>query len=112
MLRRGRLEQPPGDPGKPGIVLGAVQAEEVHPGGRRQQAAQARVMQEDGFLHERHDGTGLGDVGARLLRPADQLVLQLAGQPLRLAPRELERGVLGPVTVAPPRQVIAAQVPE
>ena len=47
--------------------------------------------------------------GAGLLRPADQLVLQLARQPLRLAPGELERGVLGAVTVPPPGQVVAAQ---
>ena len=51
----------------------------------------------------------VGDAGAGLLRPADQLVLELAGQPLRLAPGELERGVLGAVPVAPPGQVVAAQ---
>ena len=67
------------------------------------------MVQEDGLLHERHDGAGIGDGGAGLLRPADQLILQLAGQPLRLAPGELERGVLGAVTVAPPGQVVTAQ---
>ena len=103
------LEQPLGDPGQAGIALGAVQAEQVDPGRRRQQAAQPRMVQEHGLLHERHDGTRVGDLGAGLLRPADQLVLQLARQPLRLAPGELERGVLGPVAVAPPGQVIAAQ---
>ena len=109
LLRRGRLEQPPGDPGQPGIALGAIQAEQVHPGRLRQQAAQARVMQEDGLLHERHDRTRVGDRRARLLGKADQLVPQLAGQPLGLAPRQLQRGVLGPVTIAPPGQVIPAQ---
>ena len=61
LLRRGRLQQPPGDPGQPGIALGAVQAEQVHPGRLRQQAAQARVVQEDGLLHERHDRARIGD---------------------------------------------------
>ena len=61
LLRRGRLEQPLGDPGQPGIALGAVQAEQVDPGRLRQQAAQARMVQEHGLLHERHDGARVGD---------------------------------------------------
>jgi hypothetical protein len=67
------------------------------------------VVQEDGLLDERNDRAGIRDGGAGLLRPADQLILQLAGQPLRFAPGELERGVLGTVTVAPPGQVVTAQ---
>ena len=45
----------------------------------------------------------------RLLRPVHQLVLQLAGQPLSLAPGELEWRVLSPVAVPAPGQVVAAQ---
>ena len=109
LLGRGRLQQPLGDAGQAGAALAAVQAEQVYPGGGRQQAPDAGVVQEDGLLDERHDRAGIGDGGAGLLRPADQLILQLARQPLRLAPGELERGVLGAVTVAPPGQVITAQ---
>ena len=43
-----------------------------------------------------------------LLHPADQLILELARQPLRLALGELERG-FGAVPVPPPGQVVAAQ---
>jgi len=48
-------------------------------------------------------------LAARLLGKADQIVPQLAGQPLRLTPSELQRRVLGPVTVTPPGQVIPPQ---
>ena len=109
LVRGGGLQQPLGDPGQPGFALAAIQAEQVDPGGRRQQAAQSRVMQEHRLLHERHDGPGIRDGGAGLLRPADELVPELAGQPLRLAPGQLERGVLGPVPVAPPGQIVPAQ---
>ena len=109
LLGRGRLQQPLRDAGQAGAALAAVQAEQVYPGGGRQQAPDAGVVQEDGLLDERHYRASIGDGGAGLLRPADQLILQLAGQPLRLAPGELERGVFGAVTVAPPGQVVTAQ---
>ena len=67
------------------------------------------MVQEHGLLHERHDGTRVWDISSGLLSPADQFVLQLARQPLRLAPGELQRGVLGPVAITPPGQVIPAQ---
>ena len=111
LVRGGRLQQPFGDPGQPGFALAAVQAEQVDPGGRRQQAPESRVVQEHRLLHERHDVPGIGDGGAGLLRPADELVPELARQPLRLAPGELERGVLGAVPVTAPGQVVAAQGP-
>ena len=75
----------------------------------RQQAAQSRVMQEYRLLHERHDGRGIRDRVAALLRPVDKLLPELARQPLRLAPGQLERRVLGPVPIAPPGQIVAAQ---
>ena len=109
-LVRGRgLQQAVGDAGQAGLVLAAVQAEQVHAGGGRQQAPESGMVQEHGLLHERHHGARVRDAGAGLLRPAEQLVLELARQPLRLAAGELERGVLGPVPVAAPGQVVAAQ---
>ncbi len=41
----------------------------------------------------------------------DELVTELARQPLRLAPGELERRVLGAVPITAPGQVVAAQGP-
>jgi hypothetical protein len=41
--------------------LPAVRAEQVDPGGRGQQAPEAGVMQEDGFLDVRDDATGVAD---------------------------------------------------
>ena len=109
-LVRGRsLQQPFGDPGQPGLALAAIQAEQVDPGGRRQQAPESRVVQEHRLLHERHDATRVGDRGAGLLRPVDELLPELARQPLRLAPGQFERRVLGTVAVTAPGQVVAAQ---
>ena len=109
LVRGGRLQQPLGDPGQPGFALAAVQAEQVDPGGGRQQAPQSRVVQEHRLLDERHDVPGIRDRVAGLLRPVDELVPELARQPLRLAAGQLERRVLGPVPVTPPGQVVPAQ---
>jgi hypothetical protein len=49
------------------------------------------MMQEDALLHERDRRAQVRDPGAFLLRPDDQLIGQLARQPLRLAPRQLQR---------------------
>jgi len=67
------------------------------------------VVQEDRLLNERDDVTSVGYLSAGLLRPAHQLLLELARQPLGLAPRQLQWRVLGAVTVAPPGQVVTAQ---
>src|ERR1035441_2931351 len=88
----GGLQQPLGDARKPGTVLAAIQAEQVYPGGGRQQAPDAGMVQEYRFLDQRHNGAGIGDAGTGFLRPADQLILELAGQSLGFAPGELERG--------------------
>src|SRR5689334_1584816 len=50
------------------------------------------MMQEDGFLDERHDVAGVGDFGTGLPGPPDQLIAQLAGQPLRLTPGRASAG--------------------
>jgi len=76
LLRRGSLQQPFGDTRQSGVVLAPVQAEQVYLRGRRKEAAEAGVMQEHRLLDERHDGTSIGDAGAGLLRPPDQLILE------------------------------------
>jgi len=67
------------------------------------------VVQEDRLLNERDDVTSVGYLSAGLLRPAHQLLLELARQPLGLAPRQLQWRVLGAVTVAAPGEVIPPQ---
>jgi hypothetical protein len=89
-------------------MLAAVQAEQVGPRRLRQQAPEAGMVQVHRLLHERDHVADVGDAVAGLLRPADQLIAELARHPLRLAPRQFERRVLGAVPVAPPGHVIPA----
>ena len=56
----GRLEQPLGDARQAGARLVAVDAEQVDLGARRQRAAHARVVEEDGLLDEGHDLARVG----------------------------------------------------
>ena len=59
-------------------MLTAIQAEQVHPRGGRQQAPDSGMVQEYGLLDERHHSAGIRYDRAGLLRPAEQLVLELA----------------------------------
>jgi hypothetical protein len=67
------------------------------------------MVEENRFLHEWHDAARVRDLVAGIPRPVQQLILELARQPLCLAAGELEWGVLGTAAFAPPGQVIAAQ---
>ena len=86
LVRRRSLEQAAGDPGQAGLALPVVQAEQIDARGGRQQALKVRMMQEYRFLHVGYGVAGIRDPGAGFLRPDDQLVLQLAGKALGLAP--------------------------
>src|SRR5664280_1942503 len=105
----GGLQQPGRDARQTGSALAAVESEQVDPTRRGEHAAQPGVVEEDRLLHERHDVAGVVDLGPGLLGPAQQLLAQLARQPLRLASGELERRVLGPVAVSQPAQVVPPQ---
>ena len=87
----------------------SVEAEQVDAGRRRELAPQVRVVQEDRLLDVRDGGAQVGDVGAVLVRPVGQAVLELGGEPLGLAAGELERRVLGAMPVPQPGVVVAAQ---
>ena len=78
LVRRGRFQHPLGDTRQACVMLTAIQAEQVHPRGGRQQAADSGVVQEHGLLDERHHSPGIRYDRAGLLSPADQLILELA----------------------------------